>query len=191
MSPNPPGGPHWEVLEEIIYETFPIFRLRRSTRQHRLRQQRMDFFLLDGLDWTNVIARTARNQIVMVRQFRHGCEDFTLEIPGGVVESGETPAQAVQREFQEETGYRFDTATLLGVIHPNPAFQSLRCHCYVADNAQLNGPQMLDPGEDIEVQLMDQSEVFRAVRQGQITHAIVLAALGLYTLHRQSGDLSL
>ena len=57
-------------------------------------RKRFSFLKLDCPDWVNVIALTDEDQVVLVRQYRLGTERITLEIPGGVVDSGEEPAAA-------------------------------------------------------------------------------------------------
>ena len=64
-----------------------------------------DFFVLDTNDWVNVLAITPEEQIVLVRQFRYGTQEFSLEPPGGVIEKGEDPIVAGLRELEEETGF--------------------------------------------------------------------------------------
>ena len=72
----------------------------------------------------------------MVRQYRHGSRRCTLEIPGGLVDPGETALQAAQRECLEETGYRIRTVHALGVLNPNPALFTNRLHSFWAEDAE-------------------------------------------------------
>ena len=67
----------------------------------------------------------------MVRQFRHGLGNVTLEIPGGIIEPGEEPAAAAVRELREESGYRAGRVRLLGSSNPNPALFGNRVHFIV------------------------------------------------------------
>ena len=85
-----------------------------------------DFYVLDTNDWVNVIALTPDHEIVLVRQFRYGSKEQSLEPPGGVVERGEDPLVAGLRELQEETGYVGELPELLGVVRPNAAILSNR-----------------------------------------------------------------
>ena len=66
----------------------------------------------------------------MVRQYRHGANRITLETPGGLVDPGETPAEAAAREMLEETGYQAREIISLGGINPNPAIFSNRLHAF-------------------------------------------------------------
>jgi 8-oxo-dGTP pyrophosphatase MutT (NUDIX family) len=111
-----------------------------------------------------------------VRQYRHGTDRVSLEIPGGIVDEHETPADAAVRELAEETGYAGSAPAHLGTVEPNPAVFSNRCHTYLIRDCRPFGDQRLDPGEDIEVTTLPRSEVIAAVADGRIAHALVICA---------------
>src|SRR5258708_12753774 len=70
----------WETLKsERVYAT-PIFDLHPHQRSHPHRGEH-DFFVIEAPAWINIIPITPANEVVMVRQFRHGTGDFTLQIP--------------------------------------------------------------------------------------------------------------
>lgn len=173
----------WEVLNELIYEKFKIFEIRRSTRINPRTNVPFDFFLMRGLDWVNIIALTPDNEVVLVNQYRHGAEQRTIEIPGGCVDESESdPKESALRELLEETGYAADQVEHLGTLMANPAMQSMRCSVYLARNAKKISQPSLDPGEDIEVLLEPLPNVLEMVRAGKVSHALVVAAFGLYAL---------
>ena len=58
--------------------------------------------MIETNDWVNVLAMTPKQEIILVRQFRYGTEEYSLEPPGGVIEKGEDPIVAGQRELLEE-----------------------------------------------------------------------------------------
>ena len=58
--------------------------------------------VIDAPDWVNVVALTPDHRLVLVRQFRYGTDDFSLEIPGGIIEAGEDCIAAGVRELREE-----------------------------------------------------------------------------------------
>jgi ADP-ribose pyrophosphatase len=126
----------WLTLaSERVYRT-PIFDLHRRRSAHPNRGER-DFFVLDPSDWVNIIPLTPRHEVVLVRQFRHGIADFTLEIPGGMVDPEDlNPAHAGRREMQEECGYDSDDVIPLGRVHPNPAIQPNVCYSFLARNVK-------------------------------------------------------
>lgn len=175
----------WQVLEEQTYAQFPIFSVRRSRRVNPRTGTQIDFLLMSGLDWANVIALTDNHEVVLVRQYRHGADAYTLETPGGCVEAHESPLDSVRRELQEETGYCVKDIQPLGVFHPNAAMQSMRCHCFVAFGAHVCGPQTLDDGECIEVLCKPLYDVKQMILGGVITHSIVLASFAMFFLREK------
>ncbi len=132
--------------------------------------------IIESTDWVNIIPVTLDDQVVLVRQFRFGIWANSLEIPGGMVDPGESPAQAAVRELKEETGYVPGRVIPLGFVHPNPAMQTNRCYSYLALGCHLAGESTLDAGEDIEVVLRSRKELPELLRSGEITHSLVVAA---------------
>lgn len=173
---------NWEVLKETTYEDFKIFSLKKSTRVNPRTKTAIDFVRIDGLDWANIIPLTADNQVILIRQYRHGSDEYTWEIPGGCVELNEDPALSAVRELEEETGYTSSDVEYLGTVRPNPALLSNRCFLYLARGVTLKGKQQLDDGEDIQVVLKPLDEVLTMVKKGEIAHALVVAAFGLYSM---------
>jgi 8-oxo-dGTP pyrophosphatase MutT (NUDIX family) len=159
-----------------ILET-PIFRLER----HRLISPRTghehDFFVLDTPDWCNIVPLTDDGRVVMVRQQRHGIGLETLELPGGMVDPTDPdPGAAARRELREETGYEARTVEPIGVIAPNPAMMSNRCHSFLARGVERAGTPELDGGEDIAVVTVPLADIPELVRRGEICHALVVVA---------------
>ncbi len=152
---------------------FRLLRLRSSSPRTGLSHR---FSVLEAADWVNVVALTPDQEVVLVRQFRHGIRDFTLEIPGGMVDAGETPAQAASRELREESGYAGDPPIPLGVVTPNPAFLNNHCHTYLLENCRRTGAPQLDQGEDLEVLTLPLSDIPGIVATRAIDHALVICA---------------
>lgn len=148
--------------------------------RHPGRGTERDFVVLQAPDWVNVIARTPDDRLVLVRQFRYGIDEFSLEIPGGVMESGEDPVAAGLRELREETGYAGSSAVLLGSVHPNPAIQSNRCHFVFVDGAVRAHALEWDADEEIRVLTEPVARVFALAHAGEIFHGLVLNALMLF-----------
>ncbi len=171
----------WQRLGDDEFFRYLVFRARRSRRRSPRTGVEIGFFLLDTLDWVNVIPVTDAGEIVLVRQFRHGSDAVSLEIPGGIVDREDAdPAATAARELREETGYRARAIERLGTIHPNPAFMTNRCHVYLATGCEPAGDLEMDAGEDIQVVTQPLAGLDTLVRSGAIDHAIVLAALALW-----------
>ena len=108
----------------------------------------------------------------MVKQYRHGIRDISTEIPGGVIEEGETWQDGAKREMIEETGYRFDNWTYLGKISPNPSTTNNFVHMFLATGGEKVAAQNLDDSEEVEVELMSIDEVKDLVKENKIMQSL-------------------
>ncbi len=182
------GPPVWETLElgEVIDRG--VFGLQQITRRSPRTGHAGVYQVLRVAEWTNVVALTPDDQVVLVAQYRHGLDRVTLEIPGGVLEPGEAPADAAARELAEETGYTGETPVLLGTVHPNPAIQDNACITWLIAGARPTRAPSPDEGEDIDVVTVPRREIPSLLRQGRITHSLVVAAFCWLELYH-SGDL--
>jgi ADP-ribose pyrophosphatase len=176
-----PGLPQrWEVLATHPHAECRVFKVQRKTCRHPSRERPADFFVIDSADWVNVLALTPAGELVLVSQYRFGIDAVSLEIPGGVMDPGEDPLVAGQRELLEETGFAGGRATLLGSVHPNPAIQNNRCHLVLVEAASPAGELAWDEHEELATTLAPVDQVFRWAREGRITHSLVLNALLLF-----------
>ena len=135
------------------------------------------FYFIDSADWVNIVPITPDRQVVFVKQFRHGSEQITLEIPGGMIDPGEAPEVAATRECLEESGYRADRVESLGVLNPNPAVFPNRLHTFVARECIRVDEIANTSTEQTEVVLVPLEELPEMLGSGQIDHALVAATL--------------
>jgi 8-oxo-dGTP pyrophosphatase MutT (NUDIX family) len=162
---------------------FKVFRLRKDLKQSPRTGRRHEFYVLDSVDWVNVVALTPDQRIVLVEQFRHGSESVELEIPGGIMDQpGESPVATAVRELREETGYEGENARLIGTVLSNAAIQSNRCHTVLIENCRCVHPVEFDHGEDIITRLKPVASLPKLVASGKIRHCIVVAALHHFDL---------
>ncbi len=170
---------HWKLLGSRYVSAHRIFRVREDRYRIAPAGDEREFVVLEGPDWINIIPVTDDGEVVLVRQYRHGVQQVTLEIPGGMAEWGEDPQDAAIRELREETGYAPTRVTPLGWAFPNPAIQSNRCHFYVAEGVHRVGEPEFDPCERIEIVTRPLREIPALIRTGQIAHSLVVLAFGL------------
>ena len=133
--------------------------------------------ILETPDWVDMVPVTPEGKIVVIDQFRFGVAALTTEIPAGVIENGETPLAAAQRELLEETGYTSTDWIDLGWVEPNSAFQDNHCHQWLARDARLTHKPDLDDGEMITVRVLSLNEVRQEISAGRIRNSLALLAL--------------
>jgi ADP-ribose pyrophosphatase YjhB (NUDIX family) len=128
-------------------------------------------------DWSVATPITADGRLVMTRQWRQGALVISLECPGGVVDPGETPAQAAARELREETGFTGVEAGRLLKVRPNAATQRNWFHATVFTDCRRTAEPDDSATEKLDVFLMRGAEVMDAIRSGAVVHALQVAVL--------------
>jgi ADP-ribose pyrophosphatase len=169
----------WELLDSKMDRDYKVFRVQvdqaLSPRTHEV----SEFYTIDTRDWVNMVPLTPNREVVMIRQYRHGSRQITLEIPGGLVDESD-PEAAALRELIEETGYEGDKVSYLGGVNPNPAIFNNLCHTYLVENARKVAETNFDADEDIEVVLVPIGEIPTLIEKGLINHALVVLAFYFY-----------
>jgi 8-oxo-dGTP pyrophosphatase MutT (NUDIX family) len=186
----------WPLVRSTPGKSYYVFSVRTDTARSPRTGKEHDFYVIESVDWVNVIPLTPDNQIVMVKQYRHGMQQISLEIPGGLVNPKDTPLDTARKELLEETGYQAAEITLIGTAHPQPAVLNNRNLTFLATNVQktavldpsTDSGQCLDEGEDIEVVLVPLAEIPHLIREGEITNAMVILAFYWYFMEHQSGN---
>lgn len=176
-------GEPWTRVRSKELANYKFFRLRQDTNVHPRHGREYDFFIFEFPHWVNIIPLTPEREVVFVRQFRHGTREVTWEIPGGIVDPGESPKQAALREMLEETGYAAADATELGWVHPNPAIQENRCWTFLAEGVSFSGGQQTEGSEAIDTVRVPLAEVPAMFERSEIVHALVVTAFHFYRQH--------
>ena len=139
------------------------------------------YYVLEFPDFVQVFATDEADRVVLVRQYRHGLQGISLELPGGVMDAHDTDAVAAgARELREETGYFGGTLAPLAALSVDPARYANRLHLIRATGV-IAGASHPEPTEDIEVVLVSRQEARHLALSGQIANAghvgLILMAL--------------
>lgn len=176
----------WKQIATKKLGDFRIFTIRSDIRISPRTGKEHDFFVIDSVNWVNVIAVTPEKELVMVEQFRHGSETVELEIPGGVMDASDvSEIETGIRELREETGYEGENAKVIGKIFPNPAIMSNTCFTVLVENCRLKHEVEFDSGEDLITRLVPIADIPKLVSTGKIAHSLVVTALYYFELSRQ------
>jgi 8-oxo-dGTP pyrophosphatase MutT (NUDIX family) len=170
----------WRELARETVADGRIFTVERSLAVSPVDGEVRAFHRIQSVDWVQILPITANGEAVLVRQYRHGAQRITLEMPGGLIDPGEDPATAALRECFEETGYRARVARPLGLVTPNPALFANRLHSFYATDARLEGTIQNTGSEVTEVVLVPVTELEGMLVSGEIDHALVVATMWRY-----------
>lgn len=170
----------WRELGRAQVADCRIFTVERSTAWSPVDSAPHAFHRIHSVDWAQILPITVDGNAVLVRQYRHGAQRVTLEMPGGLIDPGEDPATAALRECLEETGYRARAALSLGAVSPNPALFTNRLHCFYATGAEPERAVQNTGTELTEVVLVPVGDLEGLLVSGEIDHALVAATMWRY-----------
>ena len=149
-----------------------------------------EYFVNEYLPWVNVVAVTTDEQVLLIRQYRHGLGRVSFEIPAGTTEAGETSLEdAARRELAEETGYGGGRWSPLTTLSANSALQNNLTYTFLAEGVEPLGAARPDADEDLRLHLVTLTELETLVEDGEFVQALHLAPLLKYLLMRQKGRL--
>lgn len=175
----------WRRIESERVADCRVFQVRHDRAVNPRDGGHHDFYCIEAVDWINIIPLTARDEVVMIEQYRHGTNEVTLEIPGGMVDAGESAGAAAARELLEETGYRAHEVLLLGRTRPNPAIQNNWLYSFLARDVMFEREPVFDSTEWTVTHLIPLADVPALIAEGAITHSLVVAAFHWLSLYRQ------
>ena len=179
---------HWQNKESKLIADCRVFSVYCNLAQAPGKEEIRDFYVLKLSNWATIIPVTVDRQVVLVKQYRHGTSQVTLEFPGGIVDLHEKdPRLTASRELFEETGYREKQLIHIGQHHPNPALQDNVCDVFLALNVEkISEPAFDTEGyEQIELCLKPLREVSELIASGDITHSAMITAFYYLELYEK------
>jgi 8-oxo-dGTP pyrophosphatase MutT (NUDIX family) len=167
----------WQVLSSAYLYRKPWLTLRQDKVRLPGGGIIDEYFVNEYSPWANIVAVTADRKVVLVRQYRYGLKAVHFEIPGGVVDPGEKPLEAAQRELLEETGFGRGQWQPLMTLSANPALQTNLTHSFLATGVEALRPPEAHATEELTVHVVPIAEVRRLVLGDGVVQALHAAPL--------------
>ena len=188
--PAPTDAPlPWDVVERTYISRKEWFTVRRDHVRLPSGAEIPEYWVTEYRPWVNVVAVTPQDELVLIRQYRHGIGAVYYEIPAGTTDPGEADMElAARRELGEETGYGGGRWSLLTTLSANPALQNNLTYTFLAEGVTLLDRARPEELEDLRVHLVPAVNVLAMVDEGGFVQALHVAPLLRYLLARQAGD---
>jgi 8-oxo-dGTP pyrophosphatase MutT (NUDIX family) len=167
----------WQVHRSTMLLERRWLKLREDRVTLPDRLEAFDFHVMEMPEWVAVVALTEDDQVLFVEQYRHGCRRVSRELPAGVIEPGEAPVAAAERELLEETGYAAVEFRPLIELLPEPNRCSTKAHIFFAEGARKVGEQQPDTTEQIHVVPVSARALYTEIASGRVQHGVHVAAL--------------
>lgn len=170
----------WEVLESReVFAAPPWIKLSRQRIRLPDGREIDDFHYIHLSDYALIVAQTPDGRFIVERQYKHGIGKVCLTVPAGGIAAGEEPLRAAQRELLEETGYEADSWQCLGRHACNANYGCGNAHIFTCRNARKIAEPDSGDLEDMEIVLLTEDELCRALHDGGITALGTVAAVAL------------
>lgn len=178
-------NPQWQRSRSEAGPDLGLFRTRFDWMHNPRNGHEQRMVVLESPDAVQVVARH-RDGLLLVQQYRFGIGEELWELPGGLVDEGESILEAAQRELLEETGYRAQHWHYLGSQAANPVFMSARIHHYLAEDLDAEPQlQQLDASEAVQVHQWPQAEVEAYLAKGGFQHPHTVCGLVAFLMKKK------
>lgn len=174
----------WLRLRSEEGPNLKLFRARFDYMRNPRNGETERMIVLESADSVNVVALTAEQEMLFVRQYRFGIGQETLELPGGIVDPGEDHLLGAVRELREETGFTGSNWTYLGKVASNPVFMDSYIHHWLLEDAQQTHELHLDAGEAVALERIPVARVRDMLWEGAFLHPHTVSALVRFFAHQ-------
>ena len=134
----------------------------------------MDFIQHPGA--SAMVPMLNREEVILIKQYRHAVRQFIWEIPAGTLDSKESPIHCAKRELIEETGYSSNRWHQLGTITPLPGCSNESIHIFLALELKA-AEQHLDDDEMLKVHQVNLEEALQMILKGEINDGKTISGL--------------
>jgi 8-oxo-dGTP pyrophosphatase MutT (NUDIX family) len=172
----PGGAGGWVRHASEVVHANPWYRVRRDAVT-RPGGARGDYFVAESSPAVFVVAADAASRVALVGLHRYSVGRWSLEVPAGSVEPGETPLDAARRELAEEAGLTASRWSPLGVLHPANGLLAEDDHVFLAGGIGDAGGHDQEAEGITELRWVDLAEALRMARRGEIHDGQTVAAL--------------
>jgi 8-oxo-dGTP pyrophosphatase MutT (NUDIX family) len=139
------------------------------------------YYVFEYSDWANCVVIDADNELIMIRQYRHGINDFVSEfVSGGIEKDDPSNEDAIKRELEEEIGYVGGKIYRTGVCYPNPASHTNKVHSFLAVGGSCSKEQQLEAGESLTIEKRTLDSVLKSLENpdsGEIYQSLHITSL--------------
>ena len=172
------GAPQpWEQHGSETAFAVEHYRVRRDTVGLPSGRVVDDYYVGEFADYSVVVAVDPEGRVVLVRQWKQGVREITLELPGGAIDAGETAMEAGARELREETGYAAPSLEHLGSFFVDASKAANRGHAFLVVGAERKHEPEPHEMEDPELVLVPLAEIPGMIDRGEICGGASVAGL--------------
>lgn len=175
----------WKILDSEMVLDHHWYRVRRDKVALPDGTVIDDYFVSVRPDVAICFAMTKDEEVLCVRQYKHGAQAILTELPAGTIQQDEAPETAASRELTEETGFRARSLSKIGTFYANPTKNTNKVHVYFAGQLENSGEQELDATEAIDIVKIPVHRLHDFIQDGTIAvpESIACIYMGLNYLN--------